>query len=49
MQRSERNWYCNFTATGDPIDVERFKKGLDELWCAVEIKELMTSVSAKAA
>jgi hypothetical protein len=33
------NLYCNFTATGDPIEVERLKKLLDELWCRAEIKD----------
>ena len=33
------NFYCNFTATGDPIEVERLKKRLDELWCRTEIKD----------
>jgi hypothetical protein len=41
------NFYCNFTASGDPIDLERFKKSVDKLWCRAEIKDSSTvAVSA---
>jgi hypothetical protein len=33
------NFYCNFTATGDLIEVERLKTSLDKLWCRAEIKD----------
>jgi hypothetical protein len=33
------NFYCNFTATGYPIEVERLKKSLDKLWCRAEMKD----------
>jgi hypothetical protein len=38
------NWYCNFAAAGDPNEVERLKKGVDELWCRSEIKDNLSGV-----
>jgi hypothetical protein len=42
------NFYCNFTATGAAIDVERLKKGLDKLWCRAEIKDGSSSAVSAA-